>query len=201
MCPPERQTLLFSATISAEVAELANASLREPLQALPLSAPRFSPPLSASPARPLPFRLPSLPRTCQRAETCPRPRDVPPPYPPQVKVDALYGVAERLAQEFVRIKPGKEHEREAFLPSLAPSPRSPPPLARPRALAVTLAVTLAARRVSSHAPAADRRSSSRSRAAPSPRAPSSSSRQRQRRTGCASSSGSRSCARRSCTAT
>ncbi|EOD40676.1 hypothetical protein EMIHUDRAFT_454151 [Emiliania huxleyi CCMP1516] len=68
MCPPERQTLLFSATISAEVAELANASLREPLQ---------------------------------------------------VKVDALYGVAERLAQEFVRIKPGKEHEREAPLPSLA----------------------------------------------------------------------------------
>lgn len=132
MCPPERQTLLFSATISAEVAELANASLREPLQALPLSAPpRFSPPLSASPAPPLPFRLPSLPRTRQRAETCPRPRDVPPPYPPQVKVDALYGVAERLAQEFVRIKPGKEHEREAPLPSLAPTLARPlPSLAR-----------------------------------------------------------------------
>lgn len=37
----------------------------------------------------------------------------------QIRVDALYDVAERLQQEFVRIKPGKEHEREALLLTLA----------------------------------------------------------------------------------
>lgn len=32
MCPTERQTLLFSATITEEVAALANLSLKSPLQ-------------------------------------------------------------------------------------------------------------------------------------------------------------------------
>jgi ATP-dependent RNA helicase DDX27 len=32
MCPTERQTMLFSATITEEVAQLANLSLKAPLQ-------------------------------------------------------------------------------------------------------------------------------------------------------------------------
>ena len=66
-CPKERQTLLFSATISEEVAHLANMSLRDPLQ---------------------------------------------------IKVDTLYNVADTLRQEFVRVRAGRDHEREALLLSL-----------------------------------------------------------------------------------
>ncbi len=57
-----RQTMLFSATISAEVAGLARLSLSHPLQ---------------------------------------------------VKADKAFSNAATLQQEFVRLKPGREHEREA----------------------------------------------------------------------------------------
>ena len=66
-CPRSRQTMLFSATITASVATLANLSLNAPLQ---------------------------------------------------VKVDPLFNVATKLRQEFVRLRPSKEHEREAVLLSL-----------------------------------------------------------------------------------
>ena len=66
-CPPGRQTMLFSATISSSVAKLAKLSLSKPLQ---------------------------------------------------VKVDPLFNVADSLQQEFVRLRPSKEHEREAVLLSL-----------------------------------------------------------------------------------
>ena len=66
-CPASRQTLLFSATISADVASLAKLSLNAPVQ---------------------------------------------------VKVDPLFNVAETLQQEFVRLRPHHEHEREAVLLSL-----------------------------------------------------------------------------------
>ncbi|KAL1503172.1 hypothetical protein AB1Y20_011231 [Prymnesium parvum] len=66
-CPRSRQTLLFSATITEEVARLANISLNRPLQ---------------------------------------------------VKVDPTNNVAATLQQEFVRLRPQKEHEREALLLSL-----------------------------------------------------------------------------------
>ena len=59
--------MFFSATISEEVAALANLSLNKPVQ---------------------------------------------------VKVDAMYQPATRLQQEFVRLKPKHEHEREATLLSL-----------------------------------------------------------------------------------
>lgn len=63
-CPASRQTMLYSATISEEVATLANKALRNPRQ---------------------------------------------------LRVDALYGVATGLQQEFVRLRPSREHEREAVL--------------------------------------------------------------------------------------
>lgn len=66
-CPRSRQTLLFSATISSEVASVANVALNRPLQ---------------------------------------------------VKIDTLNNVADTLQQEFVRLRPQKEHEREAILLSL-----------------------------------------------------------------------------------
>jgi hypothetical protein len=61
-CPSSRQTLLFSATITSNVAKLATLSLEKPLQ---------------------------------------------------VKVDPIFNVADSLQQEFVRLRPSKEHEREA----------------------------------------------------------------------------------------
>lgn len=67
MCPRGRQTMFFSATISENVAALANMSLNSPVQ---------------------------------------------------VKVDRLYSNSTRLQQEFVRLKPKHEHEREATLLSL-----------------------------------------------------------------------------------
>ena len=67
LCPPSRQTMLFSATITSNVAKLAALSLDKPLQ---------------------------------------------------IKVDALLNVADNLSQEFVRLRPSKEHEREAVLLSL-----------------------------------------------------------------------------------
>ena len=67
MCPRGRQTMFFSATISENVAALANLSLNSPVQ---------------------------------------------------VKVDRLYSNSTRLQQEFVRLKPKHEHEREATLLSL-----------------------------------------------------------------------------------
>ena len=67
-CPRSRQTLLFSATISSDVAKLAGLALDKPLQ---------------------------------------------------IKVDPTFSPAQTLQQEFVRLKPSKEHEREATLLSLA----------------------------------------------------------------------------------
>ena len=59
-CPRSRQTMLFSATITSDVASLAKLSLEAPLQ---------------------------------------------------VKVDPLFNVAQTLQQEFVRLRPAREHER------------------------------------------------------------------------------------------
>ena len=67
-CPRSRQTMLFSATISHDVAALAALSLDKPLQ---------------------------------------------------VKVDPTNQTAAGLQQEFVRLRPNKEHEREAVLLALA----------------------------------------------------------------------------------
>jgi len=67
-CPRSRQTMLFSATISSDVAQLAKLSLEKPLQ---------------------------------------------------IKVDPSNVTATTLQQEFVRLRPSREHEREAVLLSLA----------------------------------------------------------------------------------
>jgi len=63
-CPRKRQTLLFSATMTASVEQLAGLSLRNPVR---------------------------------------------------VETDPLYDMAMRLVQEFVRIKPNREDDREAML--------------------------------------------------------------------------------------
>ncbi|GBG28354.1 ATP-dependent RNA helicase DRS1 [Hondaea fermentalgiana] len=66
-CPKNRQTLLFSATMTTSVNELADLSLRRPIR---------------------------------------------------VETDPLYDMANRLVQEFVRIKPQREGDREAMLLAL-----------------------------------------------------------------------------------
>lgn len=66
-CPVGRQTMLFSATMTARVETLAKLSLRKPVR---------------------------------------------------VTADPLYDMASRLVQEFVRIRPGKEGDREAIVLSL-----------------------------------------------------------------------------------
>ncbi len=66
-CPPGRQTMLFSATMTARVETLVKLSLRKPVR---------------------------------------------------VTADPLYDMASRLVQEFIRIRPGREGDREAILLAL-----------------------------------------------------------------------------------